>query len=114
MAWSSSSRDASRATASKISPGAAPRAPSSATRRSAAWSSANAARVVRACALAIAVATSFANISRRSSALAGSGGPAPSTVIAPQGRPSVMIGAPTPLVSPRARAVVALEPGTPA
>ena len=104
MAWSPSSCDASVATAAKISPGAAPRATSSATRRSAAWSSASAARLARACALAIAVATSLANIPRRCSAPAGSGGPAPSTVIAPQTRPSVMIGAPTPLGQPeRAR-----------
>ena len=87
MACSPSSCDASVATTAKISCGTAPRATRSATRRSAAWSSASAARLARTCALAIAMATRSANIPRRSSALAGSGGPEPSTVIAPRRGP---------------------------
>ena len=108
-----SSLDASVATAANTSSGATPRATSSATRRSAACSSANAVAAVCACALAIATATSFANIPSRSSAFAGSGAPDARTVIAPHTRPSVMIGAPTPLVNPRSRAIPAFQPGTP-
>ena len=65
-------------------------------------------------ALAIAVATRLGEHREAVLGVAGSGrSRAEHGDRCPRRWPSVMIGAPTPLVSPRSRAVVAFEPGTP-
>ena len=103
-------RPTSSATAANTAAGGVPRATSVATRRRAACSSATRRSSTRACALAIAVATSSVNPASRCSVPAGS----PSswtdpTVITPHSRPPTLIGAPAEerAPDPRATAVAA-------
>ena len=107
-----SSRPASAVTASKTSSGDAARATRVATRRSAACSSANPRSSTRACALAIAVATSWVNPDSRASVSVGSdlSGAADPTVTTPHSRPSTVMGTATAERKPHSRAASAIGP----
>jgi len=90
------SRAYSSVTAANTCSGAAPRATSVATRRSAACSCASRARASRLSVFAIAVATSSVNETKRASVSAGNGcSRCEATGIRPQSRPSTMTGVPT-------------------
>ena len=106
-----SSRATSAVTASNTSSGGAARATSVATRRSAACSSAWLRSSMRACALAIAVATSSVKAASRSSVFAGIGRSCPdATAMTPHNRPSTLIGTPTAERSRQLRAASATIP----